>query len=216
MAGVGDFERFVLPFVEGAPTPAVEDAVVDSAIEFCTRTRVMRAMLDPVTLVPGMAEYELDPPDGASQITDVTGAWLPEGQILPLTRPRLAELFPAGWRAARAQSTRDVRGFYCRMPGLLELVPALAVQAPRALLLEVAYAPVRNATEVPDLLLNRYAEQIAQGAAARLHQHKAGYADPSRAGPYRVAFDEACVQFADDAARGFATQMQRTGGDEFR
>lgn len=216
MASLADFERFVLPLVEGAPAPAVEDAILDAAVEFCTRTRLLRAFLDPLTLVPGTTEFELDPPEADTQIVDVTGAWLPEGKIDPATRPELEELFPNGWAWRQVGSTAEVRRFYCRLPGFVQLVPAVAVKAPRALRLEVAYAPTRSARELADVLLNRYAEQLASGALARLHQHKAGYADPGRAAAYLTAFDQACSALADEGARGFAKRRMRTGGDEFR
>ncbi|MEN4919436.1 hypothetical protein ABE485_12240 [Achromobacter spanius] len=216
MAALADFERFVLPMVEGAPAPAIEDAILDAAVEFCTRTRLLRTFLDPLTLVPGTTEYELDPPEADSQIVDVTAAWLPEGPLDPATRPELEELFPDGWAWRQVGTTAEVRRFYCRLPGFVQLVPAVTVKAPRALRLEVAYAPTRAARELHDVLLNRYAEQLANGALARLHQHKAGYADAGRASAYLTAFEQACNGLADEGARGFAKRRMRTGGDEFR
>jgi len=216
MAALADFERFVLPLVEGAPAPAIEDAILDAAVEFCTRTRLLRTFLDPLTLVPGTTEYELDPPEADTQIVDVTAAWLPEGPLNPATRPELEELFPDGWAWRQVGTTAEVRRFYCRLPGFVQLVPAVTVKAPRALRLEVAYAPTRAARELHDVLLNRYAEQLASGALARLHQHKAGYADAGRASAYLTEFEQACNGLADEGARGFAKRRMRTGGDEFR
>lgn len=216
MAALADFERFVYPFVEGAPAPAVEDAIVDAAVEFCTRTLVLRAFLDPVTLVPGTTEYELDPPEGDTQLVGVTAAWLPEGPLTSATRPELEELYPDGWAWRQAATTADVRHFYCRLPGFVQLVPSPMVKAPRALRLEVAYAPTRTTRELPDVLLNRYAEDLGNGALARLHLHKAAYADPGRAAAYRTEFDRACNLLADDGARGFVKRRMRTGGDEFK
>lgn len=216
MAALADFERFVAPLVEGAPAPAIEDAILDAAVEFCTRTRLLRAFLDPVTLVPGTFEYELDAPEADTQIVDVVAAWLPEGPVTSATRPELEERYPDGWAWRQVGSTAEVRHFYCRLPGFVQLVPAVTAKAPRALRLEVAYAPTRSARDLHDVLLNRYAEQLANGALARLHQHKAGYADPGRAGTYQAAFDLACNTLADDGARGFAKRRMRTGGDEFK
>ena len=216
MATLADFERFVVPFVEGAPAPAVDDAIVDAAVEFCTRTRLLRTFLDPVTLVPGTTEYELDAPEADTQIVGVMAAWLPEGALTSATRPELEEVFPDGWAWRQVGTTAEISRFYCRLPGIIQLVPSLTVKAPRALRLEVAYAPTRTARELADVLLNFYAEHLANGALARLHQHKAGYADPSRAGGYLTDFDRACNVLADDGARGFVKRQMRTGGDEFR
>lgn len=217
MAQLSDFERYVLPFVAGAPAPAVEDAVLDACIEFCTRARVLRQILSPVTLVPKVAEYELDPPDGDNRITEVMAAWLPQGKIDPLTRPVLDELYPAGWANLSTADVRDVRGYYCRAPGIIRLVPMLSIKVARALTLEVAYAPARTATEVDDLLFDQYAEQIAAGALARLHEHPdADYADPSRVSSYRTKFEQAITGHSDDTQHGHAHHPLRSGMDDFR
>lgn len=214
MAALSDFHRFVLPFINGAPLPAIEDAILDAAIEYCRRTRLLRVLLDPISLVPGEAELELDPPDGDSQITDVTGAWLPGRQLDPATRPELDALFPRGWAGLTVDTVDDVARYYCRAPGTIQLVPGVSVRMQRALVLEVAYAPTRTATTVPDLLLDRYAEKLQAGALARLHQHAAPYADPSRAVTYVQLFDSYCDTHADESAHGFAHHPLRTGRDE--
>lgn len=215
MAVLSDFERFVLPFCAGAPMPAVHDAVLDASIEFCTRTRVAREFADPVTLSPGDPEYEIDAPDGDSQVTEVLGAWLPEGMIHPATRGALDILYPQGWADLTAGSTSEVRLYYCRQPGLIRLVPALSVRVARALHIEFAYAPTRTATTVPDVLLSTYAEHIRDGALARLHQHAALYADSQRAVLYARMFENHCAVRADDTQYGFAHQPLRTGRDDF-
>jgi hypothetical protein len=204
MIEVSKFQRYVLPFVAGAPVPAVDDAVVDACVEFCTRALVLRCLQDPITLTPNTPEYCLDAPDMSTQVVGVTGAWLPEGQIDPLTRPKLDELYPTGWARATTACTRDVSGYFCPRPGLLRLVPQVTVTLPQALLVEIAIAPTRDATKVPDLLYQRYAEQIAAGALTRLHQHPdATYADPSRVATYREAFEDAIRTAAEASDMGF-------------
>lgn len=211
MALITDFERYVLPFVANAPAPAVEDALVDACVEFCTRTKVLRQMLDPVTLIAGMAEYALDAPDGDSVITEVLTAWLPEGKIDPYTRPDLDARYPDGWAQLTAAGTAEVTGYYCRLPGFIRLIPTLSVKMDRALTLEVACAPTRTATKVEDVLFDRYAEVIAAGALSRLHQHpSAKYADPTRVSAYTSVFENAVSTLADDANRGFAHKQLRT------
>ena len=214
MAALADFERFILPFMSNVPIPAVHDAVLDACIDYCTRTRLLRDMVEPITLVKGVDEYEIDPPDGDNQITEVIAAWLPEGQLYPATRPELDALYPKGWFDLRVGSTYEVRHFYCRQPGLIRLVPSVNNKISRALRLEVAYAPTRTAREVSDILLNRYAEKIATGALAKLHQHNAEYADPNRAVIYMQQFESYCNELADESSHGFSHQPLRTARDD--
>lgn len=214
MAKVSDFQRYVLPFMGAVPLPAVDDAVIDACVEFCTRTRVLRSILTPIALVPGPGEYEIDAPDGDNVIVSVTAAWLPEGKINSKTRPELDADYPGGWADLETGETRGVAGFYCRAPGFIRLIPKLSVKVARALTLEVAYAPLRTATDVDDVLFDTYAETIAIGAMGRLHQHKADYADPTRVATYLQSFGQAITECADDSARGFAHQPLRTAQDD--
>jgi len=212
-AALADFERFVLPFCVGAPMPAVHDAVLDAAIEFCTKTRAARDFADTIMTQPGVPEMEIDAPDGDSQVVEVLAAWLPGRQVDPATRPDLDAVYPAGWADLTAGSAAEVQRYYCRVPSVIRLVPALTVAVP--LRLEIAVAPTRDATALPDILLSRYAEQIRDGALARLHQQAAPYADPQRAVLYGQLFDHHCAMLADDSQHGFAHQPLRTGRDEF-
>ncbi|MDS1141717.1 hypothetical protein RE432_14845 [Pusillimonas sp. SM2304] len=217
MAQVADFQRYVLPFIANAPLPAVDDAVVDACVDFCTRTRVLRTIMAPVALVPGPGEYELDAPDGDNVIVSVTSCWLPQGKVFSKTRRELDDQFPNGWANLETSDTRSVWGFHCRLPGFLRLVPKLSVKVSRAMTLEVAYAPSRTATEVDDVLFQLYAEVIAAGALSRLHKHPdAIYADPSRVAAYTEEFEQAIASCGDDSAHGFAYQPMRTGRDEFQ
>jgi len=132
----------------------------------------------------------------------VLTAWLPQGRLQAFTRPDLDAMYSQGWQHLAVADTAQVRGFFCRVPGLIRLVPALTQKAVKALTVDVNIAPVRTAQEVPDLLLERYAEVIAAGALARLHQHAAPYADAGRAVSYLQRFDALCAALSDESTRG--------------
>jgi len=202
MAALSDFERFVAPFLPDAPIPALHDAVLDASIEFCIRARPLRQVLPAITLTPGTPEIEIEAEQADTQIVEVLTAWLPEGRLQAMGRADLDAMYSQGWQHLAVADTAQVRGFFCRAPGLIRLVPALSQKATRALTLDVNIAPVRTAQEVPDLLLERYAEVIAAGALARLHQHAAPHADAGRAVSYLQLFEAYCTRLADEATRG--------------
>lgn len=214
MALVTDFERYVLPFLEGAPLPAIDDAVLDACVEFATRTRVLRNVSDPITLLANVPEYELDSPDSQTVVTDVTGVWLTCGEVKPATRPELNDTYPKGWMTRAESDLNRLRWYYSPRPGILRLVPMLSIKAANAMTVEVAYAPTRKAAQVDDILFDTYAEVIAQGALARLHQHRASYADPSRVATYLQSFEAAIGESADDGAHGFELHVMRTAPQE--
>lgn len=214
MAALQDFERHVLPFVAGAPTPAVEDAVLDACIEFCKGTRLLRRIGDPLNIRAGRFEYELDAPDQDSQIVRIMTVWLQGRPLKSLTRPQVDALYPDGWVALTTGVPSRIEHFHAPAPDTFRLVPALDIDLPRGMVAEVAYAPSRSATEVPDRLLNEYAEEIASGAIARLHTHaSAPYADASRAATYSTIFAGHISHVADRSTRGGAQVQLRAGRD---
>lgn len=216
MASLRDFERHVAPYVASAPVPAIEDAVLDASIELCTRARVLRRIGSGISIRAGRFEYELDPPEQDTQIVRIMAVWLAGRPLHAVTRPEVDALYPRGWVSLTTGSLAGVVTAHAPTPSTLRLVPAPAVNAPGALILDLAYAPTRTATEVPDRLLDQYAEQIADGAIARLHeQPNASYADASRAGTYRARFDTWCSKLADEAVRGGAQVRMRTPRDHF-
>jgi len=215
MAALSEFERFVAPSVPGAPLPAVHDALLDASIEFCTRTRVLRETLLPISLTPGIPEIEIDPPEADTQIVEVLAAWLPEGKLQAASRADLDTAWPQGWQDVQVSSTAQVRAYWCRAPGLIRLVPMLNQKAVKALTLEVALAPTRDAADMPDVLRDRYVEVLAVGALARLHQHAASWADPARALSYLQLFDNQCTRLADEAALGFQRAPLRIIADHW-
>jgi len=202
MAALSDFERFVAPFVPDAPIPALHDAVLDASIEFCIRARPLRQVMPALTITPGTPEIEIEAEQADTQIVEVLAAWLPEGKLQAMSRADLDALYPQGWQDVSVAESAQIRGFYCRAPGLIRLVPALNQKAAKALTLDVNIAPMRTAQDVPDLLLERYAEVIASGALTRLHQHAAPYADAGRAVSYLQRFEALCAALADESTRG--------------
>jgi len=214
VANVSDFERYVLPFLDGAPLPAIDDAVVDACVEFATRTSVLTSVSDPITLLANIAEYELDSPDSQTVVTGVKSVQLACGKVDPATRPELDDQYPDGWMSLAVSDLNRLRFYHSRLPGILRLVPMLSVKAANAMTVEVVYAPMRTATQVDDLLFDRYAEMIAQGALARLHQHRASYADPTRVATYLQAFEAAITESADDSPHGFEHHVLRTAAQE--
>lgn len=209
MAQLSEFERLILPFCADAPIPTVHDAVLDASIEFCTRTRAAREKTDPITLVPATIEYEIDAPDRDSQVVEVVGAWLYGRKLNPIITKEILGIDQFGTAKAN-----QIEGYFCRTPGMISLYPSVSDKEKRALVLEIAYAPTRNALSVPDILLSRYAEQIRNGALSRLHQHAAAYADPQRAIMYGQLFESACARLADETQHGFAHKPLRVLQDD--
>lgn len=157
-----DFLSRLSPLVPGCPQPMALQALRDTAIDFCTRTHVVRAVGDPVTLRPGVAQYDLDLPGGMDAIR-VLNAWYGSTRL---------ELAPAQQVTAVGAYTASVSGApvaaYVLEPATIHLFPTPDAQATEPLVVQFATRPTRQASEVDDVLFDEWVEVIVAGALARL------------------------------------------------
>lgn len=170
MVPVSAFYPHVMPYATGASEMLVEQYLISAAIDFCAKSLIVQADLDPLTLIPGIVEYELDNPGqqkihmlmhayhGARELQIVTadmaqanpahyGNWFYAGATVPTGTPN--QLFQKNEKTVLVN----------RAPPELE---------PIILTLSAALKPDRRATQLADILFDDYADALALGAASRL------------------------------------------------
>lgn len=210
------FERFVTARIGGVPQPAVENALLDAAIEFCDRTCVVSEIVGPYTINPGSDPITIDA-DRGLDVASVRRVWIAgrTRPLDPLSAQQIEEIYPEGWYDKSCASVTDLVGWAQVESAGLRLVPYLTVSVPSALTMRVAYKPSRDARELPDILLSRYPEQIASGALARLHEHAdTTYANPERVKAYRAEFDAHIMDTVNTQDIGFGRPMLRVAQDD--
>lgn len=170
MVPIASFYPHVMPFATGASEMLVEQYLISAAIDFCSHSLIVQADLDPLTLIPGIVEYDLDQPPqqkihmlmrayhGNREIEIVTadmaagnpahyGNWFYAGATVPTGTPN--QLFQKNEKTVMVN----------RAPSDLE---------PIILTLAAALKPSRKATQLADILFDDYADALALGAASRL------------------------------------------------
>jgi len=208
MADIREFERFVVPYIAGAPIPAVHDEIMGAAIEFCRRTRIYVQWVD-INLVDSQGEYEIEPEDPNTQVTETLSAWTAAGKLHPATRPEMDVWYPTGWDSITAGDINAIRRYHCPQPDKILVVPKPTFNATGGLRLEIALAPLPASTAVPEILLNRYWQVVRNGALGRLHQHPEKYADPNRAIGYLELFNSEVNRLADESIHGYNRNVLR-------
>lgn len=155
---VSDFSRFILPEVIGCPDPVLEQAVVQTAYEFCDKTGAWDEVQDPQALVAGTGDYDIDVPPGAI-LMRVRNVWIDGQAVASETFERVAVMSrdlgsPVYFNAAidRAQ---------------IRLFPTPSADGGQ-MVVRAVYAPAMTATSLPDFLLQRHTDAISSGAKARL------------------------------------------------
>lgn len=158
----------VLPHVPGCTNEIALQAIKNTVIEFCEKTFILQVDHDPVTVIAGEVDYDLEPPEGYL-VTKIIRAWFKNSELTPvgpddIDKPSLYNRDFAGVDAGRSDPTmitqKDERTF--------SVFPIPLNTDPLALTIRVALKPTRASTEVEDSIFEDYAEIIAHGALTRL------------------------------------------------
>lgn len=151
----------LLPSVIGCPEPLAQQALLDSAIEFCGRSLAVTTTLDAVTLREGLASFEVETPTDTT-IAQVLNLWF-DGREL--------EASPYVDATAMSTSNGDPRFFYGEDIDEIfniTLMPAPDRTVRSGVIVRAALKPTRSATTVHNVLFERYAPAIVDGALAIL------------------------------------------------
>jgi hypothetical protein len=150
----------MLPYLIGCPEPLAKQALVDSAIDFCGRTNVVSVNLDPITVIRNIATYEVETPPQTS-VSSIQKVWYDNKLLMPAAYEQALEIYnqPNG-------TPRFFFGEYVDEVYSITLVPAPEKNLPNGLRVRASLTPTRTATQVHDILFDRYAEGIVHGAIA--------------------------------------------------
>jgi hypothetical protein len=74
MSAYSAFLDYVMPDVPGCTTQLAEHEIRNACIEFCENSLILQRDHDPVTIVAGIVDYDLEPPTG-TLVTRVMKAW---------------------------------------------------------------------------------------------------------------------------------------------
>lgn len=155
---LANFQPYVATEVIGCPDPTLNQAIVMAAIEFCRESQAWTETLDPILLLNGVRDYELDVPTDAYLYT-VRDVWVG----LRLLTPRVQIEVEQG-------ATSSEPAFYNMAADrtMLSVYPVPASVTGSAMVVRTTLTPTAAAKTLPDFLGQRYMEAITSGAKARL------------------------------------------------
>lgn len=158
MAALSDFFSRVAPWVPGAPAPAIENAVLAAAIEFCAKTLMLQRTLAAVVTVVGAPTITLT--QSGEVCTSLLAAWV-SGKPIQVLAPREVD------GDTRGQTSASPWGVMLEGPMLARLLYTPSV-AGLQVVVRAAMQPAPTATTVDDVLLNWHGDAIGFGAISRL------------------------------------------------
>lgn len=162
------FFPYVLPEVPGVAEPVALLAIRNACIEFCEKSLILTRDHDPVTIEPGVVDYDLSPPSGYL-VVKVQKAWVENNQIDPVAPDFVRDAAVYNRLFASYQSAPSTPTAYLQKEErLISLWPVADKQYPNGLTMRVALKPTRSSEKIDDVIFEEYAEAIASGALTRL------------------------------------------------
>jgi len=147
MKKLENFLPRLLPWCLGAPEPLLYNALIDSAVAFCEETNVVKYITDPILLLDGIADYDLDIP-ASMELARVLRVWIAPS---PYARP-----------------TRMLDDWLVTAVGQITIFPTPEGVQNDPMFVEVSTKPQRSATQVADILYTDWIEAVVGGAVSRV------------------------------------------------
>lgn len=159
----------VLPYAHSCPEIIGIEAIRNAAIEFCERSLWVQEQVPPITPIAGTSSYQLIPADpSATDVAEIMHLWLGPRELIASSVDKLADSFGRDWRTITAAPQYFTT---IESQSIVVLAPTPDVGATTSTLNAIiAIRPLRTATTLSNDLVERWAEAIAYGARARLHQ----------------------------------------------
>lgn len=195
-----DLLPHVLPYAPGCPDPVAEFHLRLAAQDFCARTHVWQATMDPiaVTQAAGFGPYDLNLPTRA-ELLKLQSATMDGREIDVLPESAL----PNDWRD-NPSAIRDCVFTLDRLT--VQVVPVY--EASRTLVIKGSFAPADNADGLDDEIGRFYRDAIAAGALERILLLPA-YSNPGLAMLKGEAFKAAIGKTVIKVGRGHSSFRPR-------
>lgn len=189
----------IAPELPGALRPTIDRAIRQAADDFSRKSRASRHYIDPITLVAGIWQYELDE-DSNLQILEIKQALYKDNNRVHILSQQLMNGVDPDWRGKEGT-------LYACCPSTDRLSVEIAYTPTQvevqALSLEVVFAPTRKATKIDALLADQYFGALRHGALANLRMMRdAAFYDPDQANFHRFEFSTAIESAKLDAVNG--------------
>lgn len=155
-----DFHPYVLPDVPGCPEPMLDQALRETARDFCTRTKAWAEWMDPFTASSARALYEFEP-DAGTEVVAALAATVGKDEYTVLGSKDL----PAAWQDGEQGKVKDKTLIHVNSK---EFILYPAPSAGQRITLQLALRPTMAGTGVGDVIFEEFTEAIAAGAKSKL------------------------------------------------
>lgn len=187
----------------GCPEIVATQAIRDAVIEFCSRSNFIQRDHDPITVVTGISDYDLEPPAG-QLVVKILKCWFKMTELSPIAPDFVNS--PAFYNSSipdNAPSIATPLSFTQKDERTFSIYPSSKDTVANGLTLRISLKPTRASTTCEDSIFEDYAETIAHGALARLLVSPGkAYMNVAAAGMHGAAFNTGINDARQSASRG--------------
>lgn len=161
------FLDYVLPHVPGCTNEMALQEIKNTIIDFCEKSLILQTDLDPITTIPNLADYDLEP-DGDYLVVKIMKMWF---KGVPLDPRALDEIYtPSAFntKSGALVEKSDPRFYYQKDARTFSVYPIPNERDVSSITTRVALKPTRSAQTIDDLIFEEYAEIVGHGAVTRL------------------------------------------------
>jgi hypothetical protein len=189
-----DFHPYVLPDVFGCPEPMLDQALRETAREFCKRAKVWKKWSDSFLASGNQRLFEFDVLPGSEVVAAVRASV--DGEDYSVLG---SHALPAGWQDEANGGVKDCTLIHVNSK---EFVLYPKPNAGESIVLELALRPTMTATGVGDVVFEEFTEAIAWGTKYRLWtKPNKPWTNPQSAAQAKVEFEGYVHSAANQAWR---------------
>lgn len=205
-----DYLPEILPKVKGCPEQVAVNAVRNALIELCDRAPVWRYEHDPLSSMANEGVYDFEPPTGG-EVVKILQAWYDGKSLTPMSEDQLHAAY-SDYRTADGTPEYYTQDDQTQ----IILVPRPTTALVDAIKMIVQLKPTIASTNADTRLYNRYREQVARGALARLFDMGGeSWADPDKADRNLTLFNADIVSASSAAQQNYGRARQRVPAQFF-
>lgn len=214
MITLESFLPYVLPSASNCPEPLAIQALRNAAIDFCTRTDLIQRVFTP-NVIAGTATLAIDVPNNMT-VGRVMEMYYKDSRMHPATPDGVRS--PLAMRGANIGDATIVTGyprFYFQTTPDSDTfnvypVPDATAALTAGYTLRVSFVPDQECMTVDDTLFDDYAEDIANGALARILMTPGqSFTSVTASAAYRSMFEGAIKAGRRQTQMGYTNGAQR-------
>lgn len=157
------FFPHILPYVPNCPEIQATNAVRNACIEFCKKTNFLQLDMDPITTIANQPTYDIDVPNGYV-LGQIDIIWFNGTRIVRKSLADIEKRYGRQWNLIAGTPE-----CYTQLdPDTITFAPIPDQSLPGIVTGRFSVIPERLSSYIDSSLLERYAEEIADGAIARL------------------------------------------------